>query len=725
MKKVININFQGRVVPIEETAYEELKKYTDSLRRYFAREEGRDEIINDIENRIAELFMERLKTRPGGCITDEDILSIIASIGRPEDFDGDGSPEAAEGAAGPGYAGSGTEPRGSLYRNENDRVLGGVCSGLANYLRIDPTVMRIIFALFTLAWGSGFLLYIILWIVLPARSMNQQVRRRLYRNPDEKVLGGVCSGIASYFNIGVWIPRLIFVMPFIAGILGNIFGHSGVFDDFPDVVFGSFGGTLFVTYIILWIVVPMATTASEKLEMRGEKVDLESIKATVQEELQGVKGRAEKFGEEFQQRASNLGEEFRQGAQQFAGQAAPVARTTGATLGHAIGVLFKAFFLFIAGIIVFALFVALMAMIFSGVGLFPLKNFVLDGFWQHAMAWGTLILFIAVPIIASVVWLIRSITGMKSRNNYLGYAFGTLWIFGWVCVITLIGLITRQFKRVGNVRESVTLAQPSNGKLNVDLGEASGRYYNIMWFDESDNELPALSADEDSMLLNTVRLRILTSKDGEYHASLMKLARGNNPLEAEATASKISFPVNQVDSMLYLPKGFAISKESKFRNQQVLVVLEVPVGKAIRIDRSIDWYQWFNIDVNRRGLNINVDDDFYNDYSWRNDVWYVMTENGLARMDGRDKDSNEDDDTKQDDWNQEDGQYRYRRNRDTIDININKKDTTLNIKLSTEARPTEGDDETTGKSLLVSSRGTRTSMRHSMISVLDLLKIGR
>jgi phage shock protein PspC (stress-responsive transcriptional regulator) len=555
--------------------------------------------------------------------------------------------------------------------------------------------------------------------------MNQQVRRRLYRNPDEKVLGGVCSGIASYFNIGVWIPRLIFVMPFIAGILGNIFGHSGVFDDFPDVVFGSFGGTLFVTYIILWIVVPMATTASEKLEMRGEKVDLESIKATVQEELQGVKGRAEKFGEEFQQRASNLGEEFRQGAQQFAGQAAPVARTTGATLGHAIGVLFKAFFLFIAGIIVFALFVALMAMIFSGVGLFPLKNFVLDGFWQHAMAWGTLILFIAVPIIASVVWLIRSITGMKSRNNYLGYAFGTLWIFGWVCVITLTGLITRQFKRVGNVRESVTLAQPSNGKLNVDLGEASGRYYNIMWFDESDNELPALSADEDSMLLNTVRLRILKSKDGEYHASLMKLARGNNPLEAEATASKISFPVNQVDSTLYLPKGFAISKESKFRNQQVLVVLEVPVGKAIRIDRSIDWYQWFNIDVNRRGLNINVDDDFYNDYSWRNDVWYVMTENGLARMDGRDKDSNEDDDTKQDDWNQEDGQYRYRRNRDTIDININKEDTTLNIKLSTEARPTEGDDETTGKSLLVSSRGTRTSMRHSMISVLDLLKIGR
>lgn len=61
MKKVININFHGRVIPIEETAYELLKQYSDSLRIYFANEEGRDEIINDIENRIAELFDARLK----------------------------------------------------------------------------------------------------------------------------------------------------------------------------------------------------------------------------------------------------------------------------------------------------------------------------------------------------------------------------------------------------------------------------------------------------------------------------------------------------------------------------------------------------------------------------------------------------------------------------------------------------------------------------------------
>ena len=90
MKKVININFQGRVIPIEETAYEILKQYIESLRRYFANEEGRDEIVNDIESRIAELFSEQLK-KGATCITDEHVEAVIAGMGRPEDFDADES----------------------------------------------------------------------------------------------------------------------------------------------------------------------------------------------------------------------------------------------------------------------------------------------------------------------------------------------------------------------------------------------------------------------------------------------------------------------------------------------------------------------------------------------------------------------------------------------------------------------------------------------------------
>ena len=86
MKKIININLSGRVIPIEDSAYEKLQGYIESLRRYFSNEEGRDEIINDIESRIAELMNEKVR-KGADSITDADIDEIIASMGRPEDFE--------------------------------------------------------------------------------------------------------------------------------------------------------------------------------------------------------------------------------------------------------------------------------------------------------------------------------------------------------------------------------------------------------------------------------------------------------------------------------------------------------------------------------------------------------------------------------------------------------------------------------------------------------------
>src|ERR1700755_3603590 len=100
MKKIININFHSRVIPIEESAYEILQQYIESLRRYFAHEEGRDEIISDIENRFAELFSESLK-KGAACITDADVNAIITSMGRPEELEAEeGTLNEAAAAAG-------------------------------------------------------------------------------------------------------------------------------------------------------------------------------------------------------------------------------------------------------------------------------------------------------------------------------------------------------------------------------------------------------------------------------------------------------------------------------------------------------------------------------------------------------------------------------------------------------------------------------------------------
>jgi phage shock protein PspC (stress-responsive transcriptional regulator) len=745
MKKVININFQGRVIPIEESAYEILKNYTDSLRRYFANEEGRDEIINDIENRIAELFTEELKKNQTGCITDVNVEAIIKSIGRPEDFDGDvaeatSSEKTYSSSSASPTAGSqqAHEPRGSLYRNASDKVLGGVCGGLAHYLRIDPTIVRVLFAIITFGgFGSGVLLYIILWIVLPAKGLETTgIRRRLYRNPDNKVIGGVAGGVASYFNIPVWVPRVVFAMPLIIGLINSVFrnvwGFWG-FDSVPHMVFSGFGGTLTLIYIILWIVIPEAKTASEKLEMKGEKVDLESIKNSVQEELQGVKGRVEKFGAEFSEKAKEWGKEVGERGQAFSAEVSPAASRAGNGIGHAIGVLFKAFFLFIAGVIVFALFVALMAILFSGVGMFGLRNFILNGVGQNFLAVSTLVLFMGVPIIAAVVWLIRRMAGIRSKNNYLGYIFGSLWLIGLFSVIFLSGLVTREFKRQESVKEEVVITSPAGGKLAVDVKPVDGKYYDMFWFNDHDNdrdEIPALSEDEDSMLLNTVRIKIARSEDSGYHAYLLKFARANTSPQAEANAEKISFPITQRDSVLYLPKGFPISKDTKFRNQQVMVVIEVPEGKQIRIDNSTEFFSWFNVNTRFRGRGLNLDWDeewWNNDYSWRTDVWYTMTASGLERTDKKPETEG--------DWNsdnndsKEGGEYRYKKGDDnikidSIDIKLKSKDTSINIKLNTSIDKGEREKES-GEETAINEKPSRvSSYTGHMISVFNLLGIG-
>ena len=138
MKKVININFQGRILPIEEESYETLKQYIESLRQYFDAEEGRDEIINDIECRIAELCDDRLK-KGAVCITEDDMRLIIESIGRPADFEAQDGFEATTSASASNanqqqFSDNDENPK-RLYRDEQNKVIGGVCAGIANYLK--------------------------------------------------------------------------------------------------------------------------------------------------------------------------------------------------------------------------------------------------------------------------------------------------------------------------------------------------------------------------------------------------------------------------------------------------------------------------------------------------------------------------------------------------------------------------------------------------------------
>jgi hypothetical protein len=355
-------------------------------------------------------------------------------------------------------------------------------------------------------------------------------------------------------------------------------------------------------------------------------------------------------------------------------------------------VLFKAFFLFIAGVFAFALISVLIGLLFSGMGIMPFRHYLLGGIWQNLMAVLSLVLFLCIPVIALLTWLIRRIIGVRSRNNYLGYIFGTLWTLGWISLIIFITMMVNNFRSRASVENEIALAQPAGGKLIIKAEEGKVNYYGSDWFgfNWDNNDGPFYGLNEDSVMMTTVRINIAKSPDSMYHLHQVKFSRGNSPMTAKNLAGQVQFSSRQADSILYLPRGFAITPAQKFRNQQVLMIIEIPVGKRIVMDENVGDYRWFNIEVNHRnrGWNIDWNDDWDDSFSWSRNVEYTMTENGLKRTDNK-VDGNEQQDNNEKPRTEKGGEYRYRNNKDSFPGKNSKskmkaKESTETIKESSE-----------------------------------------
>jgi len=648
MKKIININLSGRVIPIEDSAYEKLQNYIESLRKYFANEEGRDEIINDIESRIAELLDEKIR-KGASTATEADVEEIITSMGKVEDFEAEEVAEAKDSNQQSGQQGnqqsqnySYTEKksRGRLYRDSSDKFIGGVCSGIAAYMNVDPAIVRILFAIITFGgFGLGFLAYIILWIILPTKDLDGYSGKRLYRNPDDKMLGGVAGGLAAYFDKSARTIRLIFAAPLVLSILLNIINNISWHNDFDlalNIGFGSISGTFILIYVVLWMVLPEANTTYEKMEMRGEKVDVNRIRQNVQEGMGNFKERVKGWSEEVKESAqnfSNKAKEFsRTRGKEFASDVNDTVRRSGGGLGHIIGVLFKVFFLFIAGTIAFGLFVGLIAFLFGGIAWWPINNFLWTSNWQQIYAWGTLIFFLVVPLVGFIIWVIRRITKVKSRSNYLGWTFGALWTIGWISAILLASSISKDFRNYDHTDKVIEVVQPANNKMIVAVSEPellySGRF---SWINDEGN---GWDLSDDTLRLSTVKFTVKPSLDSQYHVTLIKHSFGRSEEGAIARAERIQYNIVSRDSVLDVGSGYTVDKESKFRGQQVEVEIQVPIGKQIRFDESVnDKLNSLNVRVKRgsrrnRVVDVEIDD---RSSSFRSGIDYTMGINGKLK----------------------------------------------------------------------------------------------
>lgn len=170
MKKTLDIDIRGIVFHIDEDAFEILNNYLSEINNHFKSKMGHDDIINDIETRIVELFQEKL-TDKKQVINIVDVEEVILVMGHPSDFDQDSEDDTTTYAK--------TKAIKRLYRDIDNRVIGGVCSGLGAYFNTDPLWFRIAFVVSLFLGGAGAIVYLVIWIITPpAVTVSERLEMR-------------------------------------------------------------------------------------------------------------------------------------------------------------------------------------------------------------------------------------------------------------------------------------------------------------------------------------------------------------------------------------------------------------------------------------------------------------------------------------------------------------------------------------------------------------------
>jgi phage shock protein PspC (stress-responsive transcriptional regulator) len=302
MNKTISVNIGGFVFHIEEQAYAELRQYLETISNGIPINEGRHEIMSDIESRIAEIFKEALQASKKEVVVAADVKSAINTMGRPEEITDPFQPQSE--ASSDANTGSFSRPYKMLYRDGDERILGGVCSGLGHYFGVNPILFRAAFAIAFAFWGTGLLLYLILILIIPkAKTTAEKLEMRgrpvnlkeIRKNMEEEfgeigksaeagynkleseiknsnlqsrvtgffdmvasLLTRFFKIVAKFFAVIVWFVSVVMLLSVTAAMFAKLFGSEYVsVMNINDVEFfeGS-NSTLFVFGIMLLLGVP-------------------------------------------------------------------------------------------------------------------------------------------------------------------------------------------------------------------------------------------------------------------------------------------------------------------------------------------------------------------------------------------------------------------------------------------------------------------------------------
>lgn len=524
MDKTININIAGSLFQIDEDAFNILRDYLLAINNRFRNVQGGHETIEDIESRISEIFQSQKGL--AGVITRDNVNSMISTIGKPEDFDV--NEEFTEQQT---YS----SQKRRMYRSTDDRVIGGVCSGIAAYVDTDPVLFRILFAV-SFFFGFGFLLYIILWIALPEANTEGK-KREMYGSSYHSAYSVKREPDGTYSNKYNGSARV-----------GNAFNE----------IFRAVGSVFYVIFRIFMIIVGVTLVVTGFLTI----VSLLMV---------------------------------------F------VFRLPWAFSNEAIDSTF--------------------------IWMPDFLNYIVN----PAVAPWIIVLSLAaiiLPMLAFIYWGVKMIFWFRAKDGILSLVGFILWVIAVTALAIILFNEGISFAESARSSSQTVLPQPPDTLYIMSDHKVSDLKFNKE-FAVPDDDYSVYMDDETKTMYICPEMRLRIIEDENARVEIRKRSSGRTRIDAARKSESLEYNYRISNDTLYLDEYFTLPSGSKWSADFVTINLSLPENTTLFFENSTEKLFRGRINITRMG----DDNDYYSRTDYNTEPWelgnkfWVLTEDGLEEAD--------------------------------------------------------------------------------------------
>lgn len=391
-----------------------------------------------------------------------------------------------------------------------------------------------------------------------------RIKRRMYRDPDHRVIGGVCSGLGAYFNIDPVILRIIFfILVWVYGIF-------------------------LLIYIMLWIAVPKARTTAEKLEMKGQEPTVSNIEKSIKEEVKDVKESYNRF------RNSATYEKGRDQMGRFGDVAYNVFRVLLRIVIIAAGVLLI-IFAFI-GLIGFVTSMVIGQSIFHSVpwfhGVGP--NFHMPDIVNFFIAPGSMTILmtaiailIAIPLFGILFAGTKMVFRFKSNNKVIFLSSLVIWFVALITVVVVSVSQIKDYSKEITISQNQVIGCQNCKTLYLEV-EEDPYTYRSSHYNVDLERMRVVSGDNGPVLIGEPRLDIEESNSGEFVILIRKKSKGSDAENAKENVENIVYNFSQKDSVVTFDPYYRLKDHERWLDQEVDITVKVPKGKSVYLGERME-----------------------------------------------------------------------------------------------------------------------------------------